>query len=218
MCVVVCAFLDIRSNFAAVFICLLFICFFAASQDIATDALAVSLLDKDERGFGNGIQGAGNNLGKGLGGGVGLILFQKIGWRPTFLILALLVALAAIPTIFHRERTLPRSKKAKPDFLGWIHFCRRPRIWRWLLLMLLYIMGRSMAVGMLRPLLVDVGLSIADIGWIVGIVGFSMGTVAASIAGLIIDRLGRKRSLIAFGLVSAIAISSYPCSVTLRVF
>ncbi|MEH2459717.1 MFS transporter [Nostoc sp.] len=109
--------------------------------------------------------------------------------------------MAAIPTIFHRKRTLPRSKKAKPDFLGWIHFCRRPRIWRWLLLMLLYIMGRSMAVGMLQPLLVDVGLSIADMG----IVGFSIGTVAAIIGGLIIDRLGRKRSLIAFGLVSAIA-------------
>ncbi|MEH2296499.1 hypothetical protein [Nostoc sp.] len=67
---------------------------------------------------------------------------------------------------------------------------------------------RVVVLAALQPrshLTLHVGLSIADIGWIVGIVGFSMGTVAAIIGGLIIDRLGRKRSLIAFGLVSAIA-------------
>ena len=36
---------------------------FAATQDIATDGLAVELLDEGERGYGNGVQVAGYRVG-----------------------------------------------------------------------------------------------------------------------------------------------------------
>ena len=56
---VVFAFIDIKNQLNVAFLCLVIICFVCASQDIATDALAVGLLEPDERGFGNGIQSAG---------------------------------------------------------------------------------------------------------------------------------------------------------------
>ena len=66
-----------------------------------------------------------------------------------------------------------------------------------------------MAGGMLRPLMVDLGLSLEEIGWILGVFSFSVGMVSALIAGALITRWGRKRSLIRFGLLQAVAILTY---------
>ncbi|NET09397.1 MAG: MFS transporter, partial [Symploca sp. SIO2B6] len=85
---VLCAFVDMQANFTLMFGLLLLIATFAASQDIATDALAVGLLEPRERGWGNGIQMAGNYLGAILGGGVMLILLNRLGWTNSVLTLA----------------------------------------------------------------------------------------------------------------------------------
>jgi hypothetical protein len=51
-----------------------------------------------------------------------------------------------------------------------IKFCRLPGMGYWLLILLLYSASSSMAPTMFRPLLVDIGLSLSDIGWLLGIV------------------------------------------------
>ena len=56
----------------------------AATQDIATDALAVESLPPAERGIGNGVQVAGYRLGMVLGGGALVQLFDAKGWMFTF--------------------------------------------------------------------------------------------------------------------------------------
>ena len=48
-----CAFIDIRENFNILIICMFCAFLFSSSQDIATDALAVNLLEPQERGLGN---------------------------------------------------------------------------------------------------------------------------------------------------------------------
>ena len=47
----------------------------AATQDIATDGLAVDMLEPPERGLANGVQVAGYRVGMIVGGGALLILF-----------------------------------------------------------------------------------------------------------------------------------------------
>ena len=207
-----CAFVSFQTSFVLLFGLLMLMATLAASQDIATDALAVGLLAPTERGWGNGIQMAGNYLGAMLGGGAMLVLLNQWGWRRSLLMLALMVVIALVPILRHRERLSQEHTKTghtAPVWMDLVNFYRRPGIWHWLMLLTLYVIGGSMAESMFRPLLVDIELSLADIGWLLGVVGNGAAIAGAVVSGLLITPLGRKRSLIVFGVVQAIAILTY---------
>lgn len=234
MTTVACAWLDIQQDLRGLLICMVLLFFFSASQDIATDALAVRLLDLSERGLGNGIQRGGGMLGSIIGGGVMLLLLNAWGWQATLLTMAGIMIVALIPLWLYRETvsdhsrrmsvnsaivqpsvTVPseRSPRRFPKFfralMDLINFYRRPGIGSWLSILLLSSSGSFMASTMFRPLLVDVGLSLAEIGVLQGIVSYSVGMVAAIAAGFWITPLGRKRSLITFSAIEAVAIAAF---------
>ncbi|MEM9769096.1 MAG: MFS transporter [Cyanobacteria bacterium P01_D01_bin.71] len=204
----VCAFVNIQTDFWLLLGLLMVMVTVAASQDIATDALAVGFLTPAERGWGNGIQMAGNYLGAILGGGAMLVLLNQWGWKNSLLMLALMVVVALYPILRHQERPV-KSVQTRPAFLDLLNFYRRPGIGRWLLVLTLYLIGGSLADSMFRPLLVDAGLSLAEIGWLLGVVGNGAAIVGAVVAGLLTVPLGRKQSLIIFGALQAIAILFY---------
>jgi len=62
---------------------------------------------------------------------------------------------------------------------------------------------------MLRPFLVDAGLSLADVGWLLGTVGFVAGLFGALLGGILVNRLGRKQALVWFGLLQALTVGFY---------
>ena len=66
-----------------------------------------------------------------------------------------------------------------------------------------------MSGTMLRPLFVDRGLSLSDIGLMLGIVSYSVRIASALIAGFIITKIGRIRSLILFGLAAGVTTLLY---------
>lgn len=204
--------LDFQQNFSLVLICFFLICFLAATQDVATDALAVNILAPEERGWGNGIQAAANALGAVLGGGVLLILLSRWGWKVSMLVLSLSLVLPLIPVLLYRDRavnrTVSRSTDRFPDFKALINFFRRPKLRAWLAVIVVYMMGGVMATTMLRPLLVDLDLSLADIGFLTGVVGYGAAMVAALIAGFWIVTWGRKRAAIGFSIIQAIAVAT----------
>ncbi|NEZ54396.1 MFS transporter [Adonisia turfae] len=203
-----CAFVSFQTNFMLLFGLLMLMATLAASQDIATDALAVRLLTPTERGWGNGIQMTGNYLGAMLGGGAMLVLLNQWGWRHSLLALALIIVVALFPILQYREHSSKVAHKA-PIWMDLANFYRRPGVWRWLMLLTLYLIGGTMADSMFRPLLVDIGLSLADIGWLLGVVGNGASIAGAVISGLLVVPMGRKRSLIFFGGVQMIAILTY---------
>ncbi len=217
-------------------------CLFSASQDIATDALAVGLLEPKERGLGNAVQSVGGSLRGAIGGGGMLILLNNWGWRNSLLTLALIMIVTLIPVLLHRERVLSadltrnvvnelsmgftdnssttsatksvtKQSSDSPLFISYfntlINFCRLPGMGYWLLILLLYSASSSMAPTMFRPLLVDIGLSLSDIGWLLGIVGTIANMLGGIVAGLLIAPLGRKRSLIVFSSVWALTMMTY---------
>jgi MFS family permease len=214
----------------------------AATQDIATDGLAVDMVAPSERGFANGVQVAGYRVGMIVGGGVLLILYDRLGARMTFLAMAGLIVLSSAPIAFTREsprgRTSPEPARSAPDVAAPLpHFVRRPFALRLLALLVLYKAGDAFATGMLRPFLVDRGLSLADIGWLLGTVGFVAGLLGALLGGSLVNRVGRsarsaaaaqevvgrsarsaaaaqevvgrKRALIMFGLLQAASVGGY---------
>ncbi|BAB75724.1 MFS transporter [Anabaena sp. FACHB-709] len=199
------AFIDIQDNLNAFLTCMFLASLFSSSQDIATDALAVNLLEPQERGLGNAIQSGGNIFGAIIGGGVMLILLDKIGWRYSLITLSIFMLINLVPILIYREKSqhqLENSTFFRSYFQPFISFLSRPKALPWLFVVLLYMMGDSVTSLMIRPLLVDRGLSLPDIGWILGIVSYSARIVSALIAGLVIVKLGRIKSLIIFGFIA----------------
>ena len=72
----------------------------AATQDIASDGLAVTILAPHERGWGNGIQVAGYRVGMILGGGFILMAFGLLGWRGMFWLIAAMMVLCLLPLLW----------------------------------------------------------------------------------------------------------------------
>jgi len=75
----------------------------AATQDIATDGLAVELLPPAERGLANGLQVAAYRVGMIVGGGVLLGLHDVLGHHGLFAVMAALTALSTLPVLVTRE-------------------------------------------------------------------------------------------------------------------
>lgn len=207
--------IDIEHNLTALIVCLLVVSILSASQNIATDALAVKLLNANERGVGNGVQLGGQYLGAVIGGGVMLNLLKDWGWTATMLTLALLVVVALLPILWYKEpstknhqvpHTAADLQRPAPALANLVKFFLRPGMWRWVLVLALSMRGGMMATTMYRPLLVDLKLSLAEIGLLLGVVSYSAGIVGAIAAGFLMNPLGRKRALIFFGLFESVAL------------
>jgi MFS transporter, PAT family, beta-lactamase induction signal transducer AmpG len=211
-----CSLLSVENQLPLVLLGMAFIAVGCASQDIATDALALGLLEPEERGLGNAIQGIGGSLGSMIGGGGMLILLSRWGWAASLLTLATLMLVMLLPVLLHREKpkrssrhSLGRANPLRSYFDIFLNFSNRPGVKIWLLILPLYSFAYSLSNTMFRPLLVDVGLSLAEIGWLLGIWGTSMTMVGSIVVGVFITQWGRRRSLLISSGLSIIGILTY---------
>ncbi|MCU0656161.1 MAG: MFS transporter [Polyangiaceae bacterium] len=183
----------------------------SATQDIATDGLALDLLAPEERGLANGVQVAGYRAGMVLGGGALLALFERLGWSWSFLAMGGLLVLLTGPVAAHREAVpVPRAGEERSG----VRFWKRVDRWRLGGLLVTYKLGEAFSVGMLRPWMTDQGLSLAEIGWALGVVGFAAGLVGALAGGALVPRLGRRRALELFAALQAVAVAGYALAST----
>jgi RhtX/FptX family siderophore transporter len=182
----------------------------AATQDIATDGLAVRILSSGERGPGNGIQVGGFYLGQILGGGLVLVLVDRVGWAASMVAMAAMMALPLWLVWRYREPAASFSSAASPvGFSSLARFFRRPGVWGWVALLLVYRAGDAAAVRMLGPLLVDRGLTLGTIGVLTGVVASVGALFGALVGGTLVNRIGRRESLFAFAVFHALALLGY---------
>ena len=200
---------DATSSVRLLMVATIWLNLLAATQDISSDGLAVDLLEPRERGVANGLQVAGYRVGMIVGGGVLLVLFDRLGASGTFASMAVLTVLASVPVVLAREPAVPSAAAAGKPAEPRRHFLRRPGAARLLALVVTFKAGEAFATGMLRPFLADSGFSLADVGWMLGTVGFVSGLVGALLGGALVNRLGRRRSLVAFGLLQSVAVVGY---------
>jgi RhtX/FptX family siderophore transporter len=197
-----------RGSFAVILVSVFMTNLFCATQDIATDGLAVDMLSGKERGLANGVQVAGYRVGMIVGGGVLLILHEDLGWLRTFLALAIIVVLASVPIAFAREPARPPHPEGRAP-AHFLHFFTRRGAFKILAIVLSYKVAESFAAGMLRPFLADCGMSLADVGWMLGTVGFLAGLLGAMTGGALVNRLGRRRALVLFGVFQTTSVALY---------
>lgn len=178
-----------------------------ATQDIATDGLSLDIMRPDERGLANGIKVSAYRGGMIIGGGALLALYEHLGWKGSNFVMAALIVLASVPMIVFRE-PLPSTEIARSDTKPFAFF-NRLQAARILFVLVTYKLGDAFSTGMLKPFFVDLGLTLAQIGFLVGTVGFLAGLFGAFVGGALVNRIGRRRSLVIFGLLQAAAVAGY---------
>lgn len=193
------AFYDIQADFH--FIIKMLVLAFAASatQDIASDSLAINILSKKERGPGNSMQAGGSFIGTLLGTGVLLILFHDYGWKIMTIGIAFFALVILTPLLFSANINADRSEYAKKVKMGdsFRFFLQRGSLRR-LFLLILFNTGIVGVLTMIKPLLVDVGFNTKEIGIISGIVGTGAASLFALSAGFIIKKMGLKNASVFF--------------------
>ena len=192
---------------------LLVLTVFVVTQDIATDALAVENIPTAQRGFGNSLQVAGYRIGMIIGGGLLLAIFAQLGWTGTLWALAGLMILGLIPLWCWQPA--PVKVNNEPVLQHWMGFLRLPGAGAWLLLLLTYKVGDAFGTVMIRPHLVDLGVTLPEFAELLGVWGTIAGLVGALMGGLLLKVFNRLQALIVFVALEGLAIGLYSLLTTL---
>lgn len=200
------AFLDFHTDFYTI-VALIIISFIAsATQDIATDALAVLSFSRQDKSMVNSMQSMGSFGGSMIGGGLLLLLFKQIGWNSLLPCLALFVGIALLPLLFNKGIKIePKDQNERAKKADILYFFARKSIWKQIGFLFLYYSGLIGTLAMLKPWLVDLGYDMKEIGVMSGVAGTFVGFLASFAGGMIIRRIGRYRSRILFAVFVLIA-------------
>lgn len=203
----------------AFFISLLFMNLTGATQDIATDALAVNLLKHDQQHWGNTFQVIGSRLGFIVGGGAVLWCLDWLTWQPTFLLLATLVFLNTLPVLLFKEPQHTSHLNEEPKlgqqnlilkikaYLG--YFSQSKELRSWLIVLITFKVADGLAGPLLKPLMVDMGLSFTQIGVYITMLGAVAALIGAAIAGWGLKYFPRSTALIVFSVFKIISLGAY---------
>ena len=198
------------------FITLLLMNGIGATQDIATDALAVNILKNEQQHWGNTFQVIGSRLGFIVGGGAILWLLDLLQWQATFLLLAALVFLNTLPILFYKEpehAKISMQATAQPALSHiktyFQYFWSDSTLARWLLVLLTFKIADGLSGPLLKPLMVDLGLSFSQIGLYVTMLGALAALMGAGLAGWCLKYWSRRRSLIIFSILKIFSLMAY---------
>lgn len=89
---------------------------FAATQDVAIDALAIKVLPENERGIANGFMFGSSYLGQAIGGSGALLIAGKFGFALSFpFVLLMLTLILILVTLRLKEPPEPASAAREPE-------------------------------------------------------------------------------------------------------
>jgi len=184
---------------------------FAATQDVAIDALACGVLREDERGLANGLMFGGSSIGIALGGSGVLLLTPWIGFKATFVFVAGLIALvgllvpipmreAAGPARLRagvsKVKAIARELAAFVRDTGRAFLGSRPAVVA-IALALLPMGGYALSLALQSNLAVELGMTDSQIG-LLGVASSGLSAVFCILGGWLSDRYGRRRTLALF--------------------
>jgi len=203
---------DFRTQFYVFTAIILIHNIFAATMDVAIDALAVSTLPPEERGTSNGLMFAGAYLGNALGGSGVLFLMPYLPTSATFLLVvgAILLVVVTVslrlvePSVVKR----PRERHVVADVLLYsrslIVSCLGSRNGiAGLFFAVLPVGAYGLGLALQSNLAVELGLAETSIGWL----NLWSTVVAAGgcvLGGLLSDRFGRQRMLAMYAVLTGV--------------
>ena len=198
-------FFDLEANFYLIVLLIILSITASATQDIATDALAILSLRKDQHSTGNAVQSVGGFLGALVGSGVLLLIYNHFGWKAMLIGLSAFVLIALLPLRFFNYPLKEKPKNHKISRKDIFLFFKRPGSIKHIGFLLLSYSGLSGLMAMLKPYMVDHGYTLAEIGYISGILGTATAAIMAFISGIIIKKTGTRKSLLLFCILGIFA-------------
>ena len=177
-----------------VIVCLALVAFVAATVDIACDGYAVETLAKQHHGWGNAAQVGGSYLGSAIGGGLFLVLVDKIGWNYGCFIMAALIIALGLPFSLGPAASVDEVERSHTPSLA--AAIKRPEIKRGLLTTALFVAGQKWGLGMLGPFLIDKGFDLATIGALNGAGSMFIGLGGALLGGGLVRLFGVRTVLV----------------------
>lgn len=190
----------------------LLVAFFSATQDIVIDAYRREALAEEELGLGASLYVNGYRVAMLVASGGGLILADLIPFPAVYTIMAGLMLIGIMTTLFAPEPGVPlgtpttlRDAVIQP----FNEYFRRDAALLILLFILLYKLGDTMAAHMTTPFYLDIGFSKTEIGAVVKLFGFWATIIGGLLGGVLILRLGIYRALWLFGILQALSTAGF---------
>lgn len=192
--------LNLQTNIQLIIILVFLSLVASATQDIATDALAILSTRKEQKSFVNGMQSMGSFGGSLLGSGILLIVMHHYGWNVVTQCLSVFVLLALIPLLTNKKMRLAQEKEPsrKAKWNDFIWFFGRKEVYPQIGFLLLYYASVMGLLSVTRPYMVDLGYDMKEIGVLNGIVGISAAMLVSYPASMLIRRWGTEKAKIAF--------------------
>lgn len=185
---------------------------FSATQDIAVDAYRTDLLETDERGFGTAMYTTGYRVAALLSGGLGLILAAVVGWKATYLLMALLMLICAFFTMVApklEKEYIPKTlQEAIVD--PFKEFLTRRAVFLIMLFIVLYKLGDAFTLSLSTTFLLrGVGFSLVDLGAIYKTVGMFATLGGTFLGGMLMKRITLYQALLYFGVLQAVSSGTF---------
>jgi MFS transporter, PAT family, beta-lactamase induction signal transducer AmpG len=214
--------LEPAQSSATLWVLLIALAVFSATQDIAIDAYTIELLDEDEMGPANGVRVSTYRVALICAGGVFVALAGLIGWRAAFTTAAALLAGSALLSSQAPETALVRSAQeswtavlARAIVEPLRGFWQRPGVAYVMLFVLTFKLG-DMALGpMVRPFWVDRHFTPLQIGAIPGTIGVVSTIAGALLGGKLAKSWGLFRALWVLGIAQAASNLAYAAAAAL---
>lgn len=192
------ATIDGLEHFSTILILSLILTIFAATQDIATDALTARMLSVELRGIGNSFQVAGTLLGLIIGGGATLILYSHFGWGGCMILMASILLITLIQILLFEEgdhaSTVKKDNTSASYSRLW-KFWQQPKAGYWMMLLIMQPIGISMVFALIPAMLIDIGWTLEYTGFMLNVVGSSIAIVAVFATGFLIKIIDRLKLL-----------------------
>ncbi len=187
--------------------------FASASQDIVYNAYFTDILRPAERGLGAAVQAGGYRLAMIVAGALVLILSDRIGWRNSYFLMALLMLVAIIPTCIGPE---PENQMLAPRTLVEAVLkpllelvARRGAAWL-LLLVVLYKFGDWFSGQFTNAFLIEgLHFTATDVGVVNKGFGIAATIVGIFLGGILMARLSLYQALLYFGILQAASILTF---------
>lgn len=209
------AFCSPREDLAWLAALALFVAFASASQDIAFDAYRADVSTPSQRGLAAAFTVVGYRVAMLTSGALALVLvagsgwIPALGWQNTYLIMAALMGLAILATLWGAEPAVEVVPPRSIEDAVWAplrEFFSRPGAWAVLVLIVLYKLGDAFAGSLTTAFLLrGVEFSLADVGVVNKGMGLAATIVGAVFGGALMIWLGLYRSLLAFGALQAMS-------------
>ncbi len=202
----------VNSNASTIAAIAMLIAIFSATQDMAVDAYRIEKIKPEDQGIAASFYVYGYRIGMLISGAFALLLSAKISWDKVYYILAAVMLIGVLTTLFAKENQ--QEIKPADSFLNWIKasviapivdFFKRQNWYLIFPFIVLFKLCDAFAGSLTLPFLLEIGFSKFEIAAIVKTFGLFATLFGALLGGILVKKIGMIKSLWIAAILQAVS-------------